>query len=71
MASRLCRNREEARTIEEMIENETVSFRSLLEHYGDDLSSKERFIHDINRAIYESKYKSADAKKNMDRAAKS
>lgn len=71
MASRLCRNRKEARTIEEMMENETVGFLSLFEHYGSDLASKERFIHDINRAIYESKYKSADAKKNMDRAAKS
>lgn len=69
MASRLCRNRQEAHKIEWMVEDETIQFFSLLERYTDDLSSRERFIHDINKAIYESKYKSTDAKKNMDRAA--
>lgn len=68
MASRLCRNRKEAHIIEWMVEDETIQFLSIKEKYGNDLSSKERFIHDINAAIYESKHKSVDAKKNMDQA---
>lgn len=66
LASRLCRNSAEAYELQMLIENEVVVFESVTEIFAENLAGKRLLISALTTAIYESKEKSTEGKKNMD-----
>ncbi len=64
--SRLCRNTEESRLIEDLVNANKIKIKSLNWDYTDWLDAQLRLINDMNKAIFESKVKSEEAKINMD-----
>lgn len=66
LASRLCRNSAEAYELQMLIENEVVVFESVTEIFAETLAGKRLLISALTTAIYESKEKSTEGKKNMD-----
>lgn len=65
-ASRLCRNTEEARIIQDLVESWVIKIKSIHWDYSEWLDWQKRLIHDLIDAIYESMEKSEEAKINMD-----
>ncbi len=65
-ASRLCRNTEEARIIQDLVEKWKIKIKSIHGDYSEWLDGQKRLIHDLIDAIYESMEKSEEAKINMD-----
>ncbi len=66
LASRLCRNSAEAYELQMLIESEIVIFESITETFWENLEGKRLIINALTTAIYESKGKSTEWKKNMD-----
>jgi DNA invertase Pin-like site-specific DNA recombinase len=66
IASRLCRNSQEAFELQLLVENEIVIIESVTENFWHTLAGKRMLINALTAAIYESKEKSTEWKKNMD-----
>ncbi len=70
MTSRLARNRKEANLIIDLIEDENLQILSMNESYEEWLKWQKKLTYDLTNAIYESKEKSENGKKNMDETQK-